>query len=571
MRSYVITGALLFMNYSHLLSQTVDVTKLEPVKPDPGLKFLLGLSWAMEGPDSPNFYKAVSALEEAANSKSRTAQLILGKMLTQKNEVDLFLQGISWLEKASLNGESEADLILAQIYKNGGPSIAPNKEKALRSLEKSARSGHREAAYTLARMLDQPEASRDDVLDAIRWYRIAAEKGKESAQLRLGYLYLAGLHIKKDEKEAAKWYSLASENGNLEAAFNLGQIYDFSGSDIRDSGLAKSFYKKAADAGYTKARFYYAQKLLQEEISDEVFDEALKHLKQAANEGNSLSAFQYGIIGLATSSNKEEAEIALTFMEQAHQNGVEQAAVELARIYYFGQAPFLEPQPNKAIGIYTQMASSGNKDAQALLGYIHQSGDGTTRDIRKAANWYLRAAKEGSLEAQYNLGMLYYGGQGIPQNETEAIRWLSLAAERGHPAAALSIGVLYKKINDQTKAVEWFRRAAEKGDENAALYLGIIFDESLREDTALNESLKWFRTAAKSGNQDAQYLLGYRLLERPTPRENLVESYQWFKVALGNGHPDAEKAISHLESKLDADEIKRASDIASEILKSIKN
>ena len=570
-KSFVLAAALLSMHHNVLFSQQLDITKLEPVQPDPGLKFLVGLSWAMEGPNSPNFHKAVKVLEETANSKSGTAQLILGKMLIQKSESQFFSKGISWLEKASLNGEAEADLLLAQIYSSGGPGILPDKERALKNLEKSAQKGHQEAAYTLARVLDGPNATSDDILNAIRWYGVAAKAGKVSAQLRLGYLYLAGLNINKDEEEAAKWYSLAAEEGNLEATFNLAQIYDFTETEIRDPNRAKDLYKQAADSGHTKAKLYYGQKLLKGEYNKEDFKEALKYLTDAADEGNADAAFQSGIMSLAVSGNTEEAQQALSYLEMANKNGIPQAAIELGRIYYFGHSSLLKPAPDKAMAIYTQLASSGNKEAQALLGYIHQNGDATDKDINKAANWYLKAAQEGSSEAQYNLGMLYFGGQGIPQNKNEALRWLTTAAKNGHSEAALNIGVLYEKLNDQTKAAEWLRKAAEKGDQNAALYLGILFDESLREDTALNESLKWFRAAAKSGNKDAQYLLGYRLLERPNPRENLVESYQWFKVAKGNGHPEAGKALVQLESKLVEDELIRATTMANQILDSIKN
>lgn len=552
-------------------SQEVEITPLQPLKPDPGLTFLLGLKWAMEGPESPNFDKAIQALLPAAENKSRSAQLILGKMLTQKSSPEEFAQGMEWLKRAGLNGDTEAHLLLASIFKNGGPGVEPDRALTLEHLETAAKKGHVDAAYGIARILDQPSVNGEELTDAIKWYRFAAENGRVDAQMRLGFLYQTGLYVRLDPEKAIQYYTMATASGKWEAAFNLAQVYDYSTGEFRNTDKAIELYKEAADAGHADSKFFYAQKILQGEIEGAEFQSAIDYLKEAAESGNTDAHLQYGLILIAFADSQELAAKAYKSIKAAADAGNKSAVLELARISHFGLLPFLPPNPDLAVQIYTKLAAEGNKEARALLGYVFHHGEGVSIDIPRAANYYLMAAKDGSLEAQYNLGMLYLEGNGIQQSEEEAIRWLTKAADRGHPMAALNLGVLFKRINDPTRAVVWFRKAAENGIDNAAYYLGIIFDETVREQSARKESLKWFRNAARSGNVKAQYSLAYRLLEVPMPRENLVEAYQWFKVAENSNHPGAVDAIEQLEKKLQPDEIRRASDAAERIIQSIES
>lgn len=560
----------LILTTSQTHGQEVDVTPLKPLKPDPALNFLQGLKWAMEGPESPNFDQAVLALQDAANNRSRTAQLILGKMLIQSRDPEEFVRGLDWLKKASANGEAKADIALAYIFRRGGPGIQPDTAQTEFYLKSAANKGHPNAPYALARMIDLPNASKNQVSEALRWYGVSAERGNLSAQLRLGYLYQTGTHVSEDPEQAIKWYSMAAQTGNIEAIYNLAQVFDFSSSEYRDGPKAAQLYKQAADAGHQEAQLYYAQKILQGDAESGDLSTAIKILETAGNTGQPIALFQVGLIKMALAKTTEDAQKALNAIESAAQSNLEPAIIEMARICYFGVQPYLKPNKEKALSLYDQLAKSGHKEAQALLGYIHQFGEGTDVNLNQAANWYLKAANDGSTEAQYNLGMLYLLGNGVERDSNNALKWLTEAAHKGHPMAALNVGVVYKKLNDQTKAVEWFRKAAENGNDNAAYYLGIVFDESIRKDIATKESLKWFREAAKSGNARAQYSLAFRLMENPNPRENMVEAFQWLEVAVSGNYPQAQKAKDQLATLLTESERKRAQEVAGKIIEDIQ-
>jgi len=69
-------------------------------------------------------------------------------------------------------------------------------------------------------------ASRGDLAEAARLYRLAANQGNASAQVNLGIYYERGLGgLKKDEREAARLYRLAANQGNARAQSVLANLY----------------------------------------------------------------------------------------------------------------------------------------------------------------------------------------------------------------------------------------------------------------------------------------------------------------------------------------------------------
>ena len=62
--------------------------------------------------------------------------------------------------------------------------------------------------------------------EAVRWYRLAAERGLAEAQNNLGTMYRNGDGVPENDVEAVKWFRLAAEQGLAEAQSNLGVMYD---------------------------------------------------------------------------------------------------------------------------------------------------------------------------------------------------------------------------------------------------------------------------------------------------------------------------------------------------------
>ena len=63
-----------------------------------------------------------------------------------------------------------------------------------------------------------------DEVEAVKWYRKAAEQNYAEAQYNLGYFYDNGKGVTKDEAEAVKWWRKAVEQNLASAQFSHGRL-----------------------------------------------------------------------------------------------------------------------------------------------------------------------------------------------------------------------------------------------------------------------------------------------------------------------------------------------------------
>jgi TPR repeat protein len=100
-----------------------------------------------------------------------------------------------------------------------GCSAAPETEFE-RTLE-IAKTGDAVAQFNLGYMYDEGTVVPQDDVEAVKWYRMAAEQGYAAAQTNLGAMYQAGTGVPRDDVEAVKWFLMAAEQGQAEAQGNL--------------------------------------------------------------------------------------------------------------------------------------------------------------------------------------------------------------------------------------------------------------------------------------------------------------------------------------------------------------
>jgi TPR repeat protein len=90
-----------------------------------------------------------------------------------------------------------------------------------------------------------------------------------------------------------------------------------------------------------------------------------------------------------------------------------------------------------------QRATGGDAPAIFALGECYRHGQGTSIDLRKAAEWYGKAAQKDHAAAMTQLGRMYRGGQGVGRNDLQALNCFRRAAELDHPAAMNYLGLMY--------------------------------------------------------------------------------------------------------------------------------
>ena len=98
-----------------------------------------------------------------------------------------------------------------------------------------------------------------DTHEAIKWYRMAAEKGSAFAMLKLGLLYTRGRGIARDPVEAARWFKQGADAGNLPSMRELAACYAQGIGVKKDMVEAVRLYRLPAEKNDPIAAFALAE------------------------------------------------------------------------------------------------------------------------------------------------------------------------------------------------------------------------------------------------------------------------------------------------------------------------
>lgn len=122
--------------------------------------------------------------------------------------------------------------------------------------------------------------------DTVEQQQRAAEQGDVNAQFLMGWLYVNGDGVPKDDAQALSWYRKAAAQKHNGAQNNLGWMYDNGRGVPKDSSKAANWYLKAAQNGNAHAQNNIGLKL-EKGIGVEMnISEAMRWFEAAAAQGN---------------------------------------------------------------------------------------------------------------------------------------------------------------------------------------------------------------------------------------------------------------------------------------------
>jgi len=147
----------------------------------------------------------------------------------------------------ALNWADEPDLMeLRQAY----DLMTVDRPQALARLQSLVDRGSTISMLYIAKSYVTADLSKENLLEAERWYRKAADQGSDFALYSLGKLY-----IKMGQSAEAK--AISSSNSlrdYLPAIHELGRMYHYGIGGEKDLRLARSFLEKAAGRGHAFAK-----------------------------------------------------------------------------------------------------------------------------------------------------------------------------------------------------------------------------------------------------------------------------------------------------------------------------
>src|SRR6266542_6442422 len=288
------------------------------------------------------------------------------RLPAQQSEADRKL--FEEIKAKAETGDAQSQYELGAAFFFGNFGVAKDEVEALKWWRKAADQNHATAQHILGLCYDMGRGVVKDEMEAVKWYRKAAQQSYAMAQYILGLCYAKGEGVAKDEMEAVKWFRKAAEQNDAGAQYDLGVCY------ANGQGVAK----------------------------DDV--EAVKWYRKAAEQNNATAQYNLGVC-------------------YADGEGVPKNDVESAKWFH-------------------KAAEQDFAQAQYNLGVCYAKGEGVAQDELESVKWYRKAAEQNLAQAQYNLGLCYVKGQGVAKDYVEGYKWWLLATAQGDEVAKKGVTVL---------------------------------------------------------------------------------------------------------------------------------
>lgn len=171
--------------------------------------------------------------------------------------------------------------------------------------------------------------------EAVRWHRLAADRGDRQAQFALGIAHLNGAGVVKDRKMALAWLEKAAAQKHAGALYNLGVIAI--DADFQDFPRAATLFREAAELGDMDAAYGLAVIYREGTGVARDRDESVKWLKRAAEERHIAAMVEFAIALFNGDGVEKDESMAAKFFAKAAQANSPIAQNRLARLYAAGR------------------------------------------------------------------------------------------------------------------------------------------------------------------------------------------------------------------------------------------
>lgn len=434
-------------------------------------QYQLGLCYIQDASDDINVYEvALDWFRKAARHGHTGAMNQIGECYicgygVNKNKG----RALHWYTKSAEQGNPEAHDRLGDYYQNGGEweynywHSNDYLKESIMWYQRAAKQGHAFAQYKIALLYQNKQeilnVNDDEIMKCL--FK-AAEQGCIEAQCRLGECYLFGWNTKENILQARKWFRKAADQGDREAdeylRKGINQHLNNKPESIKEENPPADnesiwWYIDAAKRGNADAQFHLAECYRHGYVPgrdasrystiDNEHKEALKWYRKAAEQGHCEAQLQLGL-----------------FLDNS-----------ISDDYYYESERKDDKRNYEAFTWITIAAKQGHADAQFYMGKYYEYGIIVKQSDQLAIEWYRNAAKRGSANAQYKLADCYRNGKYVPKNDSLAIKWYRISAEQGHCKAQFQLGDIYEQGScgvekSREEALKWYELAAvQKGSE----------------------------------------------------------------------------------------------------------
>lgn len=277
------------------------------------------------------------------------------------------------------------------MYLEGSSVVQQSNETALKYFKMAAEKGNSVGQSGLGVMYLYGKGVEKDYHKAHKYFSLAANQGWVDGQLQLGIMYFNGLGVPKDYKSASKYFTLASQSGHVLGYYNLAQMHSSGTGVTKSCPTAVELFKNVAERGHwgtmlTTAHNAYKDGRLTEAFIKYSFMAELGYEVAQNNAAFILDRQEFELF-----QKNESLSRALMYWSRSATQGSSIARVKLGDYYYYGYGTKIDYETAAA---QYRLASDMQQNAQALfnLGYMHEQGLGLKKDFHLAKRYYDMAA-----------------------------------------------------------------------------------------------------------------------------------------------------------------------------------
>jgi hypothetical protein len=171
----------------------------------------------------------IDQLKVMAESGNTDAMLELGNRLVEGRGLDKNPEeALKWFQKVADAGNGQGWYGVGFLYSDGRLGEA-DIAKAITYFRKGAELGNADCQASLGLLYQAgdriPGGVKGDPIEAVKWYRLAAEQNHTEAIQHLAMMNARGMGIPQNDTEAAKWFRKGADLGEGDCKWALGQCY----------------------------------------------------------------------------------------------------------------------------------------------------------------------------------------------------------------------------------------------------------------------------------------------------------------------------------------------------------
>jgi TPR repeat protein len=134
----------------------------------------------------------------------------------------------------------------------------------------------------------------EDLAAAARQYKLSADSGDVSSQVKYGDCLQDGVGVPRDMANASEYFRRAADSGDSDGQWKYGVWLDQGFGIPIDSVKAAEYFKRSADQGNAQGQYHYGECLDKGCGVDADATSAAEYFKLSADQGNAEGQYAYG-------------------------------------------------------------------------------------------------------------------------------------------------------------------------------------------------------------------------------------------------------------------------------------